>query len=443
MTQFLLPGPQPETETTAEVGLEPKKFRVDARLLPECEQLLTMLTYRRPERSRSEGKFIRRFLIPLKLLVDQYGNYYKRIGTDPILWSCHTDTVHDEKGMLAVGFDGDEVGISDKDKSNCLGADDTAGIWLMVQMIKANKPGLYIFHRDEEHGRKGSQFISKSMTKQLKGIKFAVALDRKGQDSVITHQMGQRCCSTDFAKSMIDGLGLGFKEDDTGSYTDTASYVDLIPECTNLSVGYTGAHTRFERLNLAFIFRLRKALLALDVTKLVEKRKPGEKEYKSYSYQGNNRTWGGDGGMGGWAGDGGDMGWGTTYFNGRMAGKPSQHSAYYDDASKKAEATTTNAIRISGHENANGAAFADKFARGFVDVYGCPLQHRAGTGSTPAAVEPELEEDEVTDVAKDFEAMVRLVKGNPEAVADILEQYGMGFKEVQEEILSMYGVVNI
>lgn len=421
MTQYLLPGPTPEAEPMVEVGLAPEKFHVRADLFPECEQLLTMLTYRRPERSRSERKFIKKFLIPLDLQVDSYGNYYKRIGSDPILWSCHTDTVHNRKGMLEVGFAGVEVGISSKDSSNCLGADDTAGIWLMVQMIKANKPGLYIFHRDEEGGRKGSAYIAKTMQKQLKDIKFAIALDRKGQDSVITHQMGQRCCSTEFAQSMIDGLGMDYKEDPTGSYTDTASYVDLIPECTNLSVGYTGAHTRFERLNLDFIFKLRKALLALDVRLLIEKRKPGEKEYKSYPpHQGY--------GMGSWGNDYGDMGWGSAYYNGCTA-------------------NTSIDKHYTNKQSGPTMSPATRFARGLVDIYGREIPtieshyEEVPKHGLPSSI-VDCDDDEMPDDAKDYDAVVRLVKANPEAIADILEGWGMGFAQVQEEIMSMYGTVN-
>ena len=37
-----------------------------------------------------------------------------------------------------------------------------------------------------------------------------------------------------------------WKTDTGGSFTDTANYTDIIPECTNLSCGYYNAHTQSE-----------------------------------------------------------------------------------------------------------------------------------------------------------------------------------------------------
>jgi hypothetical protein len=41
--------------------------------------------------------------------------------------------------------------------SNCLGADCTTGVWLILEMIKANVPGVYVIHSDEEVGGKGAR----------------------------------------------------------------------------------------------------------------------------------------------------------------------------------------------------------------------------------------------------------------------------------------------
>jgi hypothetical protein len=38
--------------------------------------------------------------------------------------------------------------------------------------------------------------------------------------------------------------------DDTGVYTDTAEFVDIIPECTNISVGYDNEHSDRETLDI-------------------------------------------------------------------------------------------------------------------------------------------------------------------------------------------------
>lgn len=233
-----------------------------------------MLSYMRPDGSKAERKFIRRFLEPLGLERDEFGNLYKRIGTAPILWSCHTDTVHKRGGKQNLQY-GEQDGLFTSD-ANCLGADCTTGVYLMHQMIKRGVEGLYIFHRAEEVGGQGSSWIAKHNPGVLADIKFAIAFDRKGFTSVITHQFGDRCCSDDFANSLATQLGFGWKLDDAGTFTDTASYVDLVGECTNISVGYIGQHSARETQDWPFMLELLERLCSLDVTHLSAVRQPGE-----------------------------------------------------------------------------------------------------------------------------------------------------------------------
>lgn len=287
-----VPPPETKAEKPAETKVPESRIKSDPVLWAEAMELAQMLTYCRPDKSKTERKFIAKYLVPLGVTFDKFGNVYKQIGENPIvLWSCHTDTVHTVHGTQKVVYwpgknSGDiYFGVDQTIKgkrSSCLGADDTCGVWLMIQMIKANIPGLYIFHRAEEVGGKGSGYIADKNKDVVKGIRFAIAFDRRGQKSIITYQRSKRCCSDDFANSLAEQLGMGHKCDTTGSFTDTASYVDLIAECTNISVGYDGAHSQTEDLNVDYLFRLRDALLKLDVSKLVEKRKAGEVE-KLYS----------------------------------------------------------------------------------------------------------------------------------------------------------------
>lgn len=239
--------------------------------------LVEMLGYRRPAGSKTERKFIRRFIEPLGVQRDALGNLIKRIGNAPVLWSCHTDSVHREGGMQNIDLkDGFCIGLSPQSCSNCLGADDAVGVYLMREMILAERPGLYVFHRSEECGGYGSNFIAQDTPALLKGIRFAIALDRRGKSDVITHQAGGRCCSDAFAESLTKALGGAYAPCDTGMFTDTANYTDLIGECTNVSVGYSGEHTAKEALDLRHVLALREALLDLDHTALEFSRKPGE-----------------------------------------------------------------------------------------------------------------------------------------------------------------------
>jgi hypothetical protein len=254
--------------------------------------LVNMLRTCRPANSKWERRFKRHFLSPLGVQQDECGNIFKRIGDAPIMWSSHTDTVHRLQGMQQVEVDGPWARLPDKSKSNCLGADDTAGVWLMSEMIKANRPGLYVFHYGEERGGIGSNYIANKNKKFLDGIKCAIALDRRGYDDVITHQFG-RCCSDTFATALANKLG-DFKPSPHGVFTDTANYVDDIPECTNLSVGYFNQHCKDECLNLEFISELRDKLCDLDFSDLPIERDPNDKKY-DIGYGGTPWEWNYDG----------------------------------------------------------------------------------------------------------------------------------------------------
>lgn len=239
--------------------------------------LLEMLTAKRPAGSKAERRFIKQYIEPLGVTRDAMGNLCKRIGDAPVLWSCHTDTVHRDGGsQMVVVRDG--FAMLPKDStSNCLGADDTAGVWVMSEMIRAKRPGLYVFHRAEEIGGVGSSHIASRNPGLVDGIACAIALDRRGTGDVITHQ-GGRCCSDAFAKALAASLGGSYAPSSQGIFTDTANYVDLIGECTNLSVGYSNEHKATECLDIPFVAGLRDTLLDLDTSDLPIVRKPGEEE---------------------------------------------------------------------------------------------------------------------------------------------------------------------
>lgn len=249
--------------------------------------LLEMLTAKRPAGSKSERRFIREHIEPLGVTRDGFGNLFKRIGDAPVLWSCHTDTVHRDGGSQMVLVE-DGFAVLPKDsQSNCLGADDTAGVWIMCEMIRAQRPGLYVFHRSEEIGGVGSSHIAMNNPGLLSGIACAIALDRRGTGDVITHQ-GPRCCSDAFAKALAKGLGGSYAPSSQGIFTDTANYIDLVGECTNLSVGYMNEHRATENLDIPFIVSLRDTLLSLDTRDLPIERKPGDPDDYDSFYEGGS-----------------------------------------------------------------------------------------------------------------------------------------------------------
>ena len=251
---------------------------------------LEMVRLRRPSRTKTEQTFIQRYITPTGAEPDSVGNYFLRIGAAPILWSSHTDTVHVVGGQQIVEIVGDYIQLSPKEPiSNCLGADCTTGVWIMLEMIKARVEGLYIFHRDEEIGGKGSRFIAKKTPKLLEGIKCAIAFDRFGKTSVITQQMGDKCASQDFVDSITTFLPGSFIADNGGSFTDTANYTDIISECSNLSVGYYNQHTKLESQSISHLFALKDAMVRIDPYSLVASRSlddKGDQGWRRYFFGG-------------------------------------------------------------------------------------------------------------------------------------------------------------
>lgn len=254
-------------------------------------ELVEMLTYCRPAGTATEEAFIETFLEPLGVFRDEYGNVIKQVGEDPnIMWSSHTDTVHHKEGRVPILIDGNTAKVNPATGASCLGADCTTGVWLMMEMIRANKPGLYVFHRAEEVGCGGSTHIAEQTPAILTGLDACIAFDRYGTRSIITHQMGERGCSKEFAESLMAQLP-GYQEDDGGSFTDSYSYFHHISECTNLSVGYYHQHSVNETQNLSFAEQLRDWLVALDTSKLVFKRDPNIQEYLYWGREHSGSSW--------------------------------------------------------------------------------------------------------------------------------------------------------
>lgn len=180
------------------------------------------------------------------------------------LWSCHTDTVHSTKSPEVVWqdivFDAHSTMLAST-KGEVLGADDGAGVWLLLEMIQAGVPGSYIFHRGEERGGIGSSGMAKHHADFLKKHTHAIAFDRRGRGDVITRQAGGTCASDRWATQFSALIGGEYSPCAMGIFTDTANYTKLIPECSNISCGYESEHSASEYLDLEHLFFLRERLI--------------------------------------------------------------------------------------------------------------------------------------------------------------------------------------
>lgn len=220
---------------------------------------------KRPHGSATEAGFVAWLCNRLPVsMIDGSGNMHVDMRTEPAhrtMFTAHTDTVHHVGGSNIVRIDGR---FWRADKGSALGADDGAGVALLCHMIEANVPGYYVFFRGEECGGIGSRWLAEEMSELFDNIDRAVAFDRGGYCDVITHQSGGRCCSNEFGQALASALTTEldwYLPSDHGVYTDTAEFVNLVPECTNISVGYKNQHGDREELDVEFVQRLAQQVL--------------------------------------------------------------------------------------------------------------------------------------------------------------------------------------
>lgn len=271
--------------------------------LPE---IVGLLSWQRPHLSETEEWWVKTFIEPIGVTAsqayyDDFGNYV--VVTDEnskTMFSAHTDTVHrhPKKGLEKIELQYQEVKILKNRNTLCkedgepLGADDAAGVWLLMKMIEKGVPGTYVFHRGEERGGKGSDWISRNRQDWLRRFDRAIAFDRRGTSDIITHQSVGRCCSDEFARDLAFMLGGDYTPCDRGVFTDTANYVDFIPECTNISCGYYDEHTDSETLDLDHLFSMVEPLVDANWEALPVKRVPGTLSSARDDY--NNWWWSDD-----------------------------------------------------------------------------------------------------------------------------------------------------
>lgn len=261
--------------------------------------LAEMLTYRRPHDSLGEQQFIDRYIAPHTTPVTDPKDgtvhaYTVRIplpggAQSGAVFCAHTDSVHNRQNpepRQKVSYDSArrEFFISDPAQRDCLGADDAAGCYVMLRMIEDNVPGLYVFFRGEERGGIGSSYVADHRPDIFEHSQYAIQFDRRGTRSIITHMMVGRTCSDAFAESLADLLDMGHVCDPTGSFTDTANLAGILPECTNISIGYENEHSRDETLNAGYVHALTAAMIrAFSTAPLLDgDRHPGDYDITPY-----------------------------------------------------------------------------------------------------------------------------------------------------------------
>lgn len=251
--------------------------------------LKTILETKRPTNNPQQNLAVTTTLLKelrVSYVVDEHNNVTVDLG-GVTCFTAHTDTVDNKLGTNILTIKYNNVSVIG---GGVLGADCGSGMYVMIRMIQVQVPGLYVFFATEEQGRIGSSAYT-----MPKHIKHCVSFDRKGTDNLITHQMSERGCSDAFADAFIESFALPYKKDPTGSFTDSYSFFETVPECINLSVGYYDQHTKNERQDLSFLELLVDACIAMDWAALPAERDPKKVEfdYDDKWYGGGSVKWGG------------------------------------------------------------------------------------------------------------------------------------------------------
>lgn len=170
--------------------------------------------------------------------------------------------------------------------AGCLGADDGAGLAVMLHLLQSGVVGGYCFTTGEEVGGVGAGEVLAEAKPFLKQYKRSIEIDRRGCEDVIYSQSVGDCASKTFTQWLCDTLGMGHKPSDLGTYTDVATFAEVIPENVNIASGYISAHSPSEQVDLVYLDKLAEALKAVDWSTAPTEREAGDFGYTGYGYGG-------------------------------------------------------------------------------------------------------------------------------------------------------------
>lgn len=210
-----------------------------------------------------------------KMTADE--NYILTVGdgSSKTLFVAHLDTAdRGQPKVVNAHINQDYWAVTDQ--TSVLGADDKAGVAILIYLISQNVPGDYLMVIGEEVGCVGSR----KFAAELAPDKYdrAIEFDRFGMSEIITHQMGIRTASDEFALALSHQLNaasdgtISLSPSSYGVYTDTKEFVHAIPECTNIAVGYVQQHTVNEKQDMIYLNQLAKAAAKVKWDELPTKR---------------------------------------------------------------------------------------------------------------------------------------------------------------------------
>lgn len=190
------------------------------------------------------------YIIMSKFLHKHYKNvvesprFLYAIGEIPVALIAHLDIVHTKPPMRSLIFHDTEKGMVWSPQG--LGADDRAGVYAIVSLVKQGYHPSIIFTCGEEVGGIGANALIRAYRKPLSDLNCIIELDRQGHDECVFYGSN----NIDF-QFYVQKFGFKVKN---GTFTDISIICpswDLAG--TNLSIGYLYEHTQCEFLNLNWL----------------------------------------------------------------------------------------------------------------------------------------------------------------------------------------------
>lgn len=167
-------------------------------------------------------------------------NYVYAVGDIPIALVAHLDTVFKEPVENIYYDERKNVMWSPEG----LGADDRAGVFAIIKIIRSGLKPHIIFTTDEEIGGLGAEILVKECPTPFAEMKYIIQLDRRGTNDCVFYD----CDNPKF----VDYVELfGFTEA-YGSFSDISEICPVWGVAgVNLSIGYQNEHSIAETLHIS------------------------------------------------------------------------------------------------------------------------------------------------------------------------------------------------
>ena len=170
-------------------------------------------------------------------------DYILAEGNIPIMLVAHLDTVFHAPPRDIYYDSQKQVMWSPQG----LGADDRAGVFSIIKIIKQGYKPHICFTTDEEVGAHGAMFLVEDLPKPPFEIKYIIELDRQGANDCVFYS-----CDNEEFENYVEEFGF---------VTDWGTFSDISEICpkwkiagVNLSVGYINEHSIGEVLHTNFMY---------------------------------------------------------------------------------------------------------------------------------------------------------------------------------------------